>query len=81
VLAYVAGASRFARELVWFDRQGSHQSAVGEPGDYGSLALSPDGRSGAVVITGKDGKSHIWTIDVTRGVGSRQTSGDQVGQP
>jgi Tol biopolymer transport system component len=52
-------------------------AVVGKPGNHIALALSPDEKRVAVQATapGAEG-SDIWTIDLARGVGTRQTSGD-----
>jgi Tol biopolymer transport system component len=74
VVAYKEGSNLGPdSELVWFDRKGARLGALGKPAPYGQLALSPDERSVAVEIA-KPGESiDIWTIDLARGVGTRQT--------
>jgi Tol biopolymer transport system component len=76
LLAYAEGAGRES-ELVWFDRKGSRLGAVGNPGNHIALALSPDEKQVAVqaIAPGAD-RADIWTIDLARGVGTRQTSDD-----
>ena len=61
--------------LVWLDRAGKELSVAGEPGTYGFLALSPDGRNLAMnqrFIS--SGSWDVWVMDLTRGVASRMTS-------
>jgi Tol biopolymer transport system component len=50
VLAYRtdAQARTDLRQLTWFDREGKPQETVGEPGDIGTVSLSPDGTRVAV---------------------------------
>ena len=61
-------------ELVWFDRKGGRLGVVGDSGRYGQIALSPDERSVAVELGTFEQAWDIWTIDLARGVGTRQTS-------
>jgi Tol biopolymer transport system component len=74
VVAYTEGANLVAdSELVWFDRKGTRLSVLGKPAPYGQIALSPDERSIAVEIAKQGESIDIWTIDLARGVGTRQT--------
>jgi hypothetical protein len=63
-------------QLSWLDRGGeaprSGGSALGQPGDYFSFRLSPDGRRG-VVAMGSAGGSDLWMVDVERDAWSRFT--------
>jgi dipeptidyl aminopeptidase/acylaminoacyl peptidase len=53
---------------VWFDRNGTRIGALGEPGDYGDVALSPDGTSLAVsVLDPALATKDIWLYDVRNG--------------
>jgi len=64
-------------ELVWFDRQGVRLGTLGEPGRYGSPALSPDERQ--VALSRQDprtGTDDIWTIETTTGQMRRLTFHD-----
>jgi Tol biopolymer transport system component len=70
-LAYRSGAGDSSR-LTWFDRQGKVLSAAADPGQYGDLALSPDGAR--VAVTRRDGSNeNIWLLDLARGVSTRFT--------
>ena len=75
VLVYrgVEAASR----LVWVDRQGQPVGFVGEPGDYQTPALSPDGRFVALERHDPDTagrlEGNIWLVDVARGVFDKVT--------
>ena len=51
VLAYQAAVKTESR-LTWFDRAGQQLAALTKPGDYGDVALSPDG--GTVAVSVKD---------------------------
>ncbi len=61
-------------QLEWVDRTGRRIGALGEPGIYGQIALSPDGRRVVAEVADADNRFDLWTIDVARGVGSRLTS-------
>jgi len=59
------------------DRSGKEISQEGNPGEYGSTALSPDGGRLAVSIRNRrSDKSDIWVRDLGRGVTSRLTFDD-----
>jgi eukaryotic-like serine/threonine-protein kinase len=66
VLVY-ARATAFPSRLLWLDRQGKLLGSVGEPGDYSSPRLSPDGRR--VAVASADSAAHIsvWIYDLIRG--------------
>ena len=73
LLAYQP-ASGPGSQLAWFDRTGQRQGTLGEPADYGDLALSPDGRRAAVsVLDYAVNTRDIWVFDITRGVRTRVT--------
>jgi len=73
MLVYRSGGGAFSsRELVWMDRAGKRLSAVGKPGDFGPMAVSPDEKTVAVTVrSGSQGD--IWLEDLGRGVLSRFT--------
>jgi WD40 repeat protein len=60
-------------QYVWFDRSGKMLSAAMPTGQYGPVALSPDGRYAAVRRT-LQGNFDIWVTDLTRSTTSRLTS-------
>ena len=60
--------------LEWIDRSGAPLGALGQPGRYSQIALSPDGRRVAVEVRDAEGRYDIWLIDVGRGVASRLTN-------
>ena len=62
--------------LVWFDRRGTRTGIVGEPAKYQNVQLSPDGSRLAVQRRSADNeRAEIWTYDVTRNVGTLDTTG------
>ena len=72
-LAYRAGQTG-ARRLVWRDRAGRELGQVGEPAEYLTTGLSPDGQRVAVAVVGGDGGNvDLWIHDLERGVASRFT--------
>ena len=61
-------------QLTWFDRAGRILATVGEPAQYGNLALSPDETRVAVSMrTGNPENIDIWIIDIARNRRSRLT--------
>ena len=54
------------QQLTWCDREGKVLEAIGEPGNYRDLALSPDGTRVAVIK--KSGQaSNVWLLDLSKG--------------
>jgi Tol biopolymer transport system component len=65
VLAYQIGSSK--SQLVWFDRSGKRLETIGEPDNYASIAVSPDGRRTVAGLLDADGRqSDLWLIDPSR---------------
>jgi eukaryotic-like serine/threonine-protein kinase len=63
-------------QLTWFDRSGRSVGAIGPPGRYLGVRLSPDGNTGAVSrVDPATNQSKIWLVDLPRGVESRFTFG------
>ncbi len=72
VLAYRTGSIVGGR-LVWVDRQGTVVEEVGEAGDIGDTAISPDGRWLAYTLDLPNSGRDLWVRDLRRGVSSRLT--------
>ena len=66
------GVPRVPSQFKWMDRTGRVQGLVGEPGEFNSFRLSPDGRTAALVRVDSGGNS-IWLLDTGRGVINRFT--------
>ncbi len=67
VLIFV-GASGGAgnAQLTWFDRQGKKLGTVGEPGVFGTLALSRDGKQAAASDSLAAGQGNLRLFDLTQ---------------
>jgi Tol biopolymer transport system component len=65
------------KQLTWLDRHGNNLNAIGEPGVYGNLDLSPDGKRVAVdrLIRppGAEPLIDIWLIDLATGAATPLT--------
>ena len=75
-LAYRSGAIIADRRLSWFDRAGKLLETVGEPGEYNTVSLSPDGTRVAVSRSdsAQSGAANdLWTYDFARGTSTRLT--------
>jgi len=55
--------------ITWFDRQGIVLGRVSDPGQYASVALSPDGRRAAAALTNPRDRANadLWLIDLEGG--------------
>ena len=81
LLAYQTGTGGDASQLQWINRTGEVIGALGQagqPGQYGDLSLSPDGRRAVVSMIetadrGAQQTRDVWTIDVARGIRTRLT--------
>jgi eukaryotic-like serine/threonine-protein kinase len=63
-------------QLSWVDRSGKQLDLIGQPGIYGSPALSPRGDRLALQITNPDtGIADIWIWDLSGGASARLTAG------
>jgi serine/threonine protein kinase/Tol biopolymer transport system component len=72
-LAYRAGGAQIVNyQLTWFNRKGEQAGTPGEPGRYGTVKLSPDGKRAAVVRVDSDNPD-VWVIDLSSGGSSRFT--------
>jgi eukaryotic-like serine/threonine-protein kinase len=74
-MVYLSGNSAARTgQLTLFDRQGKILGTVGEPGDYSTMAFSPDGKRVAATRTDfTSGSSNLWMMDLARGVSTRFT--------
>jgi len=70
VLLY--GSSNTSSRFSWLDRTGKLVGEVGDPAEYSTFRLSPDGRRVAVSRDGPGG-ADLWLLEVQRGVSSRFT--------
>jgi Tol biopolymer transport system component len=77
VLAYRTGGAggNPLTQLTWFDREGNRIGALGPPGYYGNLALSPDGKRVAVTRTEESEIENVWIGELSNDVFSRFTFG------
>jgi Tol biopolymer transport system component/predicted Ser/Thr protein kinase len=72
-LAYRGGQTG-ARKLVWRDRSGRELGQVGEPAEYTTSSISPDGKRVVVNASESDGSNvDLWIYDLERSVASRFT--------
>jgi eukaryotic-like serine/threonine-protein kinase len=73
LLALRGSSGQGGARLVWMDRTGKELGTLGEPGDYQSLELSPDGERVATPIGTSEAVREIWILERARGVASRLT--------
>src|SRR5262245_5640680 len=59
------------RQLTWFDRSGKALTIAGDPGDYNTVSLSPDGNR--IAVSCVDGGSNLWIQEVAQGSTTRFT--------
>jgi len=77
VLAYHVGTVQAVVIPTWYDRSGIELEALGDPGEYYTVALAPDNRSAALTVTsGGSGSIDIWTYDLERDLRTRFTFDD-----
>jgi Tol biopolymer transport system component len=75
VLVYRANGLLAASQPIWVDRSGSRLETVGEPGDYQTASLSPDGSQ--MVVEKHDLRTStgdLWLMDLRLGTTPRLTS-------
>jgi Tol biopolymer transport system component len=73
VLTYRQGSLVGVSQPVWYDRSGRRLGAVGKPGDYNSVSLSPDEKRAAFVVR-SDGRYETWIMDLDNGALRRATN-------
>ncbi len=75
VLAYMAGGGPGSQQVVWVDRAGTQIPVdTSWVGQFGTLALSPDGRQLAITQISAEGEQ-VWVKQLPRGPLSRLTYG------
>jgi len=74
VLAY-AGAHLVDVQPTWYDRDGKVVGTIGEPGEYGTVRLSPDDKRAALERSGA--RAGVWVLDVATGMPTRLTFGTE----
>lgn len=73
-LVYQSNSGAAGNRLVWHDRKGNQLGAVGEPGSYNNVRISPDGRQIAIgMLDTKSNNRDIWLHDLRRGIRTRFT--------
>jgi serine/threonine protein kinase len=55
------------RQVAWIDRSGKLLGVVGDPGEYLTLSLSPDGTRIATVMNRGADAGDLWLLDLNRG--------------
>ena len=70
VLAYRAGEAFGGTQIFWMDREGNVLDTLGDKAEYGSVAISPDGRTVALDTLGVN---DIWLHDLERDVRTKFT--------
>jgi Tol biopolymer transport system component len=74
VLLAQTGSGAAISQPTWFDREGRVVGAVGQPGVYGNVSLSPIGKSVSVSLTDiASQNTDIWTYDFLHGNAKRLT--------
>lgn len=74
VLVTQTGKDASLSQLTWYDRSGKLTGAVGVPGSYNNVRLSPDGRRVATDQTDSDGHNiDVWIHEATGGATTRFT--------
>jgi eukaryotic-like serine/threonine-protein kinase len=68
------GASNPRGQFTWLDQAGNLLGTVGEPDEYFTFRLSPDGRNVVAARSRTTGGSDLWLLNVDRGLGTRFTS-------
>ena len=67
ILVYGAAGTGVNSELTWMDRSGNAVGILGEPKQFETQAIAPDGKRVAVGIKPPAAREQIWIYDVDRG--------------
>jgi len=73
VLAYESTAAIPRSQLTWFDRRGVRTGVLGEPGDYNTVNLSPDGKTALIARRDLTGNLDVWSVELSRSAQTRIT--------
>ena len=76
VLAFKIGVTA-SSEIVRFDRSGERLGTIGEVADYAGVVLAPDGEYLAVTREAPGEPTHLWMVELDRGVFTRVNPGDE----
>jgi eukaryotic-like serine/threonine-protein kinase len=69
ILAYHLGQAGGGQSLLRVDRSGKELGRVGEPGEYASVRIAPDGKRVATSLVGPT--TDVWIYEIARGVKTR----------
>jgi Tol biopolymer transport system component len=78
ILAY-AGRHFVDVQPTWYDRGGKVLGAIGEPGEYATVTLSPDEKRVALERTGA--RPGVWLLDVATGIATKLRFNSLEGDP
>ena len=67
VLVYGTAGTGVNTELTWLDREGNKVGVLGQPANYETQAISPDGKRVAIGVKPPNEREKIWIYDVERG--------------
>ena len=74
ILVTQSARGELSARLQWYTRDGKPDGAVGDPGEYLGVVLSPDGRlAAATIVDPATSTFDLWIVDVARGVRTRFT--------
>jgi Tol biopolymer transport system component len=76
LLAYDAGLSE--SQLTWVDRRGNRTGTLGGPGLVQGVAVAPDGKRVAAVISDGSGGRSVWIYEAARGIRQRLISANTI---
>jgi Tol biopolymer transport system component len=76
VLVYRTSPNTRMAQLAWYGRDGKRLAAVGAPGVYLSVSISPDDRSAALCVGWP--RADLWMLDLTSGGLRRMTNEGQM---